>query len=305
MHRNLALHAPPKCSYYPRLTCQFMQLMKMTFNVTPLHDVVLPPLSSKVLKYLVLSQQVLPFLEELVRSKDKQKPLFISNLALDGKRLYSRGEPITVKAKTRLTGSVTFPFSKEAFNVGGGRVKTVYGEYEISLKEVSVLDETPSTSTRGNLRVSFLTPALLSSKIYLPPFLREKYRRKKIGFSLIPTPGLVVAYGYRQYLALLGKTDSYENDIKTFKLLVMANALSRVVGYRLYPETVVIGEDEKGRLRLTRGVKGWIEFDIVGKLKESAAKYLEVASFLGIGRSRGIGLGEVHFKMVERGENSH
>lgn len=36
-------------------------------------------------------------------------------------------------------------------------------------------------------------------------------------------------------------------------------------------------------------MKGWIEFDIVGKLKESAAKYLEVASFLGIGRSRGLG----------------
>ncbi|BCS93453.1 CRISPR system precrRNA processing endoribonuclease RAMP protein Cas6 [Metallosphaera javensis (ex Sakai et al. 2022)] len=279
-----------------------MQLIRMTFTVTPVSDVVLPPLSSKVVKYLVLSNQVLPFLQEMVKSGEKQKPLFISNLEVNGKRLFSTGEPVAVKGGVRMFASVSFPFTKEALNVEGGKVSTPYGEFQVSLKEITILDESPPASIEGNLKVWFRTPTLLSSKIYLPPFLQERYRRYNAGFSLIPSPGLVVASAYRQYLAVLGKTSGYENDMKTFKLTVMVNALSRVVGYNLHPVTAIIGEDEKGRLRKTRGVMGWMEFDVPGSLKRRIVKYLEVGSFLGIGRSRGIGLGEISIRLVKERE---
>lgn len=64
------------------------------------------------------------------------------------------------------------------------------------------------------------------------------------------------------------------------------------------PLTVIIGEDSKGNLRTIRGFVGWIEFDIVyEKLKRAVTKYLLVASVLGIGRSRGIGFGEIRVEL--------
>lgn len=76
--------------------------------------------------------------------------------------------------------------------------------------------------------------------------------------------------------------------------MVLANALSRVVGYNLKPVTAVIGEDSKGNQRKTRGSIGWIEFDVPNeKLKRAVLKYLVVASYLGIGRNRGIRFGEI------------
>jgi len=96
-----------------------------------------------------------------------------------------------------------------------------------------------------------------------------------------------------------------EIETKAFKLGVLANALSRVVGYKLKPVTAVIGEDSKGNQRKTRGVVGWLEFDIpYKKLKRAILKYLLVASYLGIERSRGIGFGEIELTFRSRQEES-
>jgi CRISPR-associated endoribonuclease Cas6 len=71
--------------------------------------------------------------------------------------------------------------------------------------------------------------------------------------------------------------------------------------YNLKPVTVVIGEDGKGNLRITRGFVGWMEFDIVyEKLKRAVTKYLLVTSVLGIGRSRGVGFGEVRVELKDQ-----
>ncbi|AEB95253.1 CRISPR system precrRNA processing endoribonuclease RAMP protein Cas6 [Metallosphaera cuprina] len=282
-----------------------MQIVRLNFSVRPLRDVVLPPMTSKVVKYLILSEKVLPFVKDLVESKRKQKPLFISNLGLNGKRLYSteemirRGDVIKVKAFTKMSASVSFPMMGEIMNMGGGRVSTPYGDFEILLESINVFNGFNSDVEGKNLKVRIVTPALLSSKIYLPPFL-ERYRKAKVGLSLIPSPGLLVASAYRTYLGLLGSTENEEEDLKSFKLTVLVNGLSKVVDFELKPVTVIIGEDDKGRLRKSRGVEGWIMFDVTGKLKRAVAKYLSVASYLGVGKSRGIGLGEIKLDLVDR-----
>jgi len=276
-----------------------MRVVKVTYNVIPVHDVLLPPLSSKVIKYLILDGKILPFLKDLVTSRTKNKPLFISNLEFGGRRLFSTGKPLRVKAGSIMRGKVSFPFTEEVLGERGGSFRTPYGEFQVSVEVLSVFDGSDVQVEGRNFLLEFLTPTLLASKIYLPPSLHERYGKIDSGYALLPTPGLVIAAAYRQYAGLLGTTANQEADQKAFKLLVLGNSLSRVVGFNLRPITAVLGEEE-GRLRKTRGVVGWIEFDVLGPMKRRAAKYLAYSNYFGLGRGGGVGLGEVQFRVVER-----
>jgi len=77
--------------------------------------------------------------------------------------------------------------------------------------------------------------------------------------------------------------------------------MREIVSYKLRSVTVAIGRDKNNRLREARGFMGEIVFKIhhkmIGKIVE---KTLPLARYLGIGRSRGIGLGEIdieeHYK---------
>ena len=277
-------------------------IVRIDFTAVPQHDVILPPLSSKVVKNLILSSKLLPSLSKLVESRAKNKPIFISNLGRGGKRLFSTGNPIHVKAGEELNFFISFPYYDSFYSeLSSGVFETGYGKFYIDVEQVFILDPNKLKDVEvdgKNFLVKFLTPALLSSKVLLPPVLREKYKGVNVGYSLIPSVGLLVAYAYRVYRALLGDTSNGEYDVKAYKLGVLGNALSRVLGYDLSPLTVIIGKDDKGRERVTRGFVGWMEFDIVyKKLKRAVAKYLLLSSFLGIGKSRGIGFGEVEVEL--------
>lgn len=280
------------------------QIYKVNLTLIPLQNVILPAPSSKVLKYLILSGQYLPSLKPLASSRDKFKPIFISNLGFNGKRIIDRWREVNRESK--LNAFISFSnldpsfLYSEANKVGS--FKTPYGEFYLDIHSVEIIDvkelkEKIEKNLNKNVRVTFKTPALLSSKLLLPPSLKEKFRNLNVGFSTLPSVGLIVAYAYNLYCNVIGKKEIENN---AFKLGVMANALSRVVGYNLRPQTVSIGEDAKGNPRKTRGVDGWLEFDITyEKLKRAVIKYLLVASYLGIGRSRGIGLGEIEVSFRE------
>lgn len=276
------------------------KIVKVEFSAVPESDVILPPLSSKVVKNLILSSKLLPSLSSLVQSGMKNKPLFISNLGKNGFRLFSTGKPISVKAGEILNFFISFPYYDGFFTeLSSGSFETGYGKFFIELEQLEVIELSSIKGvSEGNFYVKFVTPALLSSKVLLPPSLKEKYKNVNPGYSLIPSVGLIVSYAYRVYRALYGNTSNMELDLKSFRLGVLSNSLSRVIGYKLKPLTVVIGNDNKGRLRTSRGFVGWMEFDIpYKKLKKAISKYLTIASYLGIGKSRGIGLGEVVVKI--------
>ena len=278
-------------------------VVRLDYQVVPEHDVVLPPLSSKVMKYAVLSKQLLPLeeVDSLVRSRDKNKPLFMSNLKLGGRALVSEGKEITVKAGSPLMGTLGFlhrgeldpgeiPWEK--------KVETPYGTFSFSLSGIQVLEVDSLVSSKeevqGNILLKFVSPAIMSSKAFIPPSLKERFRRFKSGYLLLPPIGLVLGYAYKTYCSALSMVDSQHCEVNTYRYSVLFTGLSSVFGFRLRPVTVVVGNDNKGNLRKTRGVTGWVEFDIVHpKYKAKALKFLKVASFLGLGKSRGIGFGEV------------
>lgn len=370
-----------------------MQVARAELELIPERDVLLPPLSSKVLKSAITGGHIMSSLAPLVESRDKNKPVFLSNLFLRGRPLISfpgQGGPMRVRAGERLKGEIGFRFRDVSPQDMGSdqRLETPYGTFQVRLLRVEVRDPDRDVAEFAgkNVKVTMLTPVVLSSRIYLPPSLSRRYgkgpmrkgqankvssgepvgevgldvgevrrngsgeggreapvgegvnpvrgeerregnsggrggdmergRRKGTGsgdgntargdgggtgravdrggdIALLPTPGLLAAASMRIFLGVYGATGSIEEDPRPFKVSVLGNALSRVFSFDLRPVTVVVGKDDNGRLRKTRGVVGWMEFDLRGKLKEEVVKYLLYASFLGLGRGRGVGLGQV------------
>ncbi|QGA53926.1 CRISPR-associated endoribonuclease Cas6 [Sulfolobus sp. E5-1-F] len=282
-------------------------IFRIRYSVTPLQDVILPTPSSKVLKYLIQSGKVLPSLRDLIASRDKYKLIFISHLGSNQRRIFqTNGSLKTVKKGTRLSSTIAFSTETNVLTeiVDEGVFDTVYGKFHLKIEDVEIVDveklnKGVENYMKDNIVVRFISPAILSSKVLLPPSLSERYKKIDAGYSTLPSVGLIVAYAYKTYCNLIGKK---EIDVRAFKLGVLSNALSRIVGYDLHPVTVTIGEDSKGNLRKARGVMGWIEFDIPEeRLKRRVLRYLLSSSYFGIGKSRGIGFGEVavEFRKLE------
>ena len=267
-------------------------IYRVNLTIIPLHNMILPTPSSKVIKYLILSGKFMPSLRHLVTSRDKYKPLLITNLGKDGKRI-TNGERGVINAGTQLNAFIAFSNAKSSLfsEIRGGEFMTPYGEFYIRANNVESIDidrieQKIVEYLDKNIDITFITPAILSSKLLLPPSMKEKFKDINVGFSTLPSVGLIVAHAYNLYCNVIGKK---EIENKAFKLAVLANALSRVIGYNLIPVTTGISKNRK-----PRGVIGWIKFDIpYEKLKRRVLKYLIVASYLGIGRSRGIGFGEI------------
>jgi len=273
------------------------RVMKLTFTAIPKNDSILPPLSSKVVKFAIESGSFIPSLKPLVDSRAPNKPIFISNLSLGNKRLIKLGdtdEPIKVKAGDKLTFHISAPFyEKVLLELEDKTIGTPYGEFRFVFENMEVVEKGRAVKEDENFVIEFLSPTLFSSKVLLPPSLGDKYKKVNPGYSSLPSVGLIVAYGYSIYYSLMGSSDS-KYVWRRFKLSVLANAFSKVVGYKLTPLTVNLGKDSKDRVRLARGFMGWLEFDIVNeKLKKLVSMILFYSNYLGMGKSRGVGLGEV------------
>ncbi|WP_264080041.1 CRISPR-associated protein Cas6 [Saccharolobus islandicus] len=136
----------------------------------------------------------------LVKSRDKQKPLFISNLGYGDVRLISDGsEVIKINANSRLKATLSFPFLDGIQNeITEGYMRHLMINFLYLLNSIEVIDikslESIDNYKNVNIYVKFLIPTLLSSKVLLPPSLENKYKQVNYGFSLLPSIGLIMAY---------------------------------------------------------------------------------------------------------------
>ena len=286
-------------------------------------DLISPPLSSKILKYLIDSGRFISFLKDLSLSRDKYKPLFISNLfTADNVRIYSRVsqesyEPRVLRSGEEYFFRISFASDKEIMDtlladppsrsceidLGGNKIPVYVETLSIQYVELEGL----SLNLSNKIYVKFLTPVVLSPKIMMPPSLADKprYRRLSVANLLFPVPGAVIAYSMKLWnnIAPPDKRFTYPNDkddIYVFKTAILGTVFTEVIDYRIRPETVVIGRDSSGRLRKTRGFRGYLVMKINHpRIRSVAEKTLALARYLGIGRSRGIGLGEVEIDSVK------
>ena len=69
--------------------------------------------------------------------------------------------------------------------------------------------------------------------------------------------------------------------------------------YNVKSETVVIGRSSSGKIRRSRGWVGWVVYRVASRrLALLLDRLFGLVNYLGLGRSRGIGLGDVLFEWI-------
>jgi CRISPR-associated endoribonuclease Cas6 len=277
------------------------------YVVVPFSDVVLPPLSSKVVKFVVDVRG--GRVGELSRSSMPFKPLSISPLFLDGSPLISfrvSGPPLSVRGGTLLTTYVSVVFNDyglvDELTSLEGVYDTPYGRFRFNVDALEVVDvRALSLGLTKFFRVDFITPTILTSKYMLPPTLKSRSKSLPEKHRLVPQPSLIFSYLLRLWNSIVSPEEKIPNtcasDWEAYKLGRLSDIALVEVNYRLRPTSVVIGKDSKGRLRIAKGFKGWVTYECLSsKLLQVYDKLLALATYLGIGRSRGIGLGLIKVK---------
>ncbi|MEM4969813.1 MAG: CRISPR system precrRNA processing endoribonuclease RAMP protein Cas6 [Sulfolobales archaeon] len=295
-------------------------LVRVNLGLKVIRDSILPPLSSKVVKHMIDSGALFSSLRALSSSRDQYKPIFISCLyGEDGRRLYKVGADdsvLHVRGGSRLFSRISAYVSKDDLSdiVGfsGGVINTPYGVFDVVVESVEVVGDLASLylDLSGGLLLRFITPAVLSPKIMIPPVKRimNRYSKIRVGTATLPIPGILFSYALRLWnrvapesLRLSRPND--KDDIYSYRIAVMGTALTEIIGHRIRPVTVIIGRDSSGKIRKARGFTGYVEMNIHHKATRKAMeRSLALANYLGLGRGRGIGLGEISVLPRKRGK---
>lgn len=290
-----------------------------------------PPLSSKITKSLIEKGDILGTLAGMAISRDKFKPLFISNLySSNGKRILSVSSGgiyrpriihkdipyfgrVAIAAPIDLVDKIVDSENHQRiFSLSLGNI-AINGVVSIDAVNIISIDNLRIDLSDKAL-IRFLTPTIIPSKIFLPPSLasKPKYKRYRSPHLLIPTVGAIIAYSIKLWNSVAPPEKRFihpndEDSLYIYKYCILGTVMSKIVSYKLRPVTVAIGRDKNNRIRETRGFVGKIVFRIHHKkIREIAEKTLALTRYLGIGRSRGIGLGEIeisvkdHYKVIKK-----
>ncbi|MCY0860750.1 MAG: CRISPR system precrRNA processing endoribonuclease RAMP protein Cas6 [Sulfolobaceae archaeon] len=287
-----------------------MLLISASYIVIPKNDVILPPLSSKVPKF-VLEES--PRLGEIIKSRKKYKEFSLSPLMLVSKKryLYSTGENDLLKVRRGEKLSFTFSIAaqgieQEVFEEIPRESNTPYGEFYIEIEEVSIVEQHDVRfQLDGKLNIRFETPTLLSTKNMLPPSVKNKKSIPNLN-RLIPQPSLIFSFLAKMWNSIAEPKDLIvlgNLEWTPYYIGRISDVLFAETGFSIKPLTVIIGKDDKGVLRRTRGFVGWVKYDysLPRKYREIVERLLGLATIFGVGRSRGIGFGRVKVENVVEG----
>jgi len=278
-----------------------MLVVKNTYKIRCISDVIPPPLTSKLLKYII-ERYGKGIIKEFTLRYTAFKPVQISILFLNNKAFYSRGDPLpslvkgtVLNAWVSVAGDSISPFELDI----SGTYNTPYGIFDVELAEVEAIDLSKSGLGVGRyFKVDFVTPAVLTAKHMVPPPLRDKASKLPERHRLLPQPSFIFSYLLKLWNSIAEPDERIPGpgagDWEAYKLGRLADVTLVEVDYRLRPETVVVGRDSRGRLRRVRGFTGWVVYECLSRrLLPIYDKLLALATYLGVGRSRGIGLGMV------------
>lgn len=272
--------------------------------VRPLADGVGPPVTSKILKYCLGS--VIP--RRVSRGLSNSS---ISMLFDGGRPLYSTTDskgPVLLKTGRTYTGRVSVidstPELLERVSSSGlqsFQCASPYGRFAVEFEEFSVAPlESLDMDLPPVFKLSFVTPTVLSTKLMCPPPLAERLSPMH---KLVPQPSLVFSHLLRMWNAFaepehrIGKPSEWA----PYMLGRQVDLVLAELDYCIRPVTVVVGKDEGGRVRRARGFTGWVVYRSIAKPKfhRVISKLLALAAHVGVGRSRGIGLGHVAVSGLE------
>ncbi len=274
-------------------------LSLVRFALIPLEDVVLPPFTSTVMKAIMLRAECMEQLAWLYRLREASRPITVRVLKTqDGRPLYtvtgSRGE-LAVRRGEKLIGEVGFhvlpestPIFPESECLGetvrlGGAAFRVF-TLEADTAEVSSLGLSPPE----RIVVELVTPTAIPIKLLASSLSRRLVNSAK-AYRLLPTPGYILGEAARQMaLTVMGSTPE-EAARAGRRVALLMDPLVAEVDFNLRPVTAVYA-----RRKRVRGVVGRLVLEpLSARIAPQVWGLLRLASFLGLGKSRALGFGEV------------
>jgi hypothetical protein len=283
-------------------------IVSVRFSITPLSDAILPPMTSKLVKHIVLGSDCLSDIHGFVRSRASIKPVTIFALRRGSRRLYSTldsEELLVVRGGEVLEGRVAVysksPFSISALSGCEGVVEFLGYKFAFSTREAVIegVEGLDAGIARGRpFKLLIHTPLLLSPKIMTPPPLSSSKLVSTIkpGYRLLPTPSYIMAAACREWLGLV-KGERVEGHIAPYILGRLADITFYEVDLNIKPTTIIYGRDETDKLQLVKGVTGYIAYTLTTKkLEKITNKLLALATRIGLGKSRSIGFGEIEIR---------
>jgi CRISPR-associated endoribonuclease Cas6 len=246
-----------------------MVIYKYLFNVRVNHDVVIPPFSSKVSRTLLTL--VSPLYKEMIEDKSPLKPFRVTVLKDSG---------VSVMGGTlKMDKIYSFSFTtlKEDFSIlQNPSLKTeLWGtEFQMELSRVEAVSSF-EPSDKKFFHVKFKTPTLLQ-----PP---RPMKAKSNRFVLFPYSPFLVK-------SLHAHWNKYMKPIKVGSYLRVLYSL-REINYSVSPISAQYGSNK------IRGFTGWATFELKARrgtnVRNGVDILLQYANYVGVGKSRSIGFGEV------------
>ena len=271
-------------------------------------DVILPPFTSRITKYIIYSDDCFKNIKQLYESRRKFRPVTLSTIhTLSGKPLFKRDEgerpPLRAREGMVMTTRITYFTRREASLKDivydcNGKVNEPFDNIEFSIWEVEVqrLQGLTLGLDKGDIvKLEFKTPLIMSTKIMTPPPLRNSkaLRRTPNEYRLLPTPGYIAASAMRVWLGIINDVDPDEYHAP-YGIGRLADIFMPEIDYKIRPITILYGKDESGKMRKIRGVIGRVTYILRSrKIALTLDKLLALALKLGIGKNRSIGFGEI------------
>ncbi|AOL17555.1 CRISPR-associated endoribonuclease Cas6 [Sulfolobus sp. A20] len=254
-------------------------IYSMKFEVEPEHDVLIPPFTSKLGRQILVNMS--KSYSEIVHDPRPYKPVRVSVI----KDINERPIFFTGKEKVVLNGRAkyyfTFSFIGNSFFEeilqNPQQVLTFWQtKFRVQLVDVKITENVEIEDARL-YKISFLTPTLLQP-------IRPPIKRKKNRFILFPCVPYLISSILRHWNS---NSDEKISNVLSSKTLYYF----REVDYRLRPITAYYGN------KPVRGFVGWTIYQLSArknsKLRDNIRKLLGYANYLGVGKSRAIGFGEV------------
>ncbi len=282
-------------------------LVSLTLGITPLNECIAPPFTSKVVKFIVERMKLFSPLREL---KTAYKPLSLSPLYSNGTPIFkeadSGGMVILSKGvtyKARISAMVSVEVLENVLFLDVKRIASPYGEFLVEPLEILVAElKNLSKPFTSEFRLRILSPMVLSNKLMAPPSFSAKKRIPSM-HKLLPSPGYIFSYLAKLWNSNVDPRIAVPkpggDEWAAYKIGRVADLTLIEINYKLRPITVLYDrKDEK--VRKVRGTVGWIHYKLLHpKPKPVFAKLLGLANYMGVGRSRGIGMGQVRVEPLD------
>jgi len=288
-----------------------LYVARLSMVAVPLTRLRIPGFSPKLVKTIIYMVPELGLFRKLYEARLRFKPFSITPLFEDGGRALIGSRSVVVEPGTRLRFCISIAFSDpatiEELGFDQRVVEPRAGEkLLVSLDSVEVVsvDMLSIGLERSRIvRLRFLSPVLLSTKLMAPPLPHFLKRVAKIRerYVLYPSSAHICSYLTKLWNTVFPEkpvSRKVSDEWAAYYMGRLCEVAMVPIDYRTQPVTVVYDSSRK-----PRGFVGWALYEIgdVGRKTLSRIdKILALANYLGLGKSRSIGFGTVRAETVER-----